>query len=563
MRPRWSWAFVPIIELVVGGCQPQAEDLLLLRDGSQRRGALSSCDPGGCRLDAESVPRASIEWIGLGRTASAPPPVRDPAHDELHLLDASVQTGVWTRIDSERVEMIPGDPPTGAASVPRDRVAWIHLGQTLPPPEPETGGPTSDETTDDDGEDDESGDEETESGEDRADDRADPGAGAGAWRLPQKIYVWLPSRCATCASTLHVLQLETDDDGILLAKSRTISISDDAVEGYWYTYRPPVPMFPASIEAGRLAYDGESATDLMVSFYRQNRGRPGSTHRPAPAADRAEREQPPEPASPNRGLEGHLVDLSLRLAREKAVEYWREQMSRPVSSPGIGGRRQHAEQTGAASYRHLLRISNWPAIAAELSASEAYRRLRQIPVYDVVVDLRFEHVEPTEHARDVDPDGYTIDRMLRWRQASVAPGPRPLPSAAPRPATALEQVDELTGLSTRRTRERAEDWIRDRLAADRQALRAGAAPGAPGPAPQDVRRHAMHLEMRWLRAEGRITPHNASDVVQDVIEGRPEPTRWLVSGTLPAGAFDIREPPQWTPENPKPEPETPDFHFQP
>jgi hypothetical protein len=559
-RAAWSWACVAGAWLLVGGCQPTAEDLLLLRDGSQRRGTLSSCDPGGCTLDAATVPRASIEWIGLQPSAPTPPPVRDPAHDELHLLDASVQTGALTRIDSERVEIIPGGPPTGAASVPRDRVAWIHLGQTiLPrepdvPPEAEARRRMRDETTDD-----EAG-AETDRAEESADARAD--ARAGAWRLPQKIYVWLPSRCATCSSTLHVLQLETEDDGIFLAKSRTISISHDAVEGYWYTYRPPVPMFPASIEAGRLAYDGESSTDLMVSFYRQNRGRPGSTHRPAPAPDRAEPERPPEPASPNRGLEGHLVDISLQLARQQAVEYWREQMSQPVSTPGIGGRRQHAEQTGTASCRHLLRVSNWPAIAAELPASEAYRPLRQIPVYDVVVDLRFEQADPTERARDVDPDGYTSDRVLRARQDSAAPAPRPLP-AAPRPATALEQGAELTGLSTRRTRERAADWVRDRLAADRQALGAGAAPGAPPPAPQDVRTHAVHLEMRWLRAEGRITPHNASDVVQDVIEGQPEPTTWVVSGTLPAGAFDVREPPQWTPENPKPGPQTPDFHFQP
>src|SRR5688572_20314833 len=77
-----------------------ADDFLLLRDGTQKRGILTACDQGGCRIGGETVTRTSIAWIGLGRDAPTPPTARDATRDEVHLVNRSVQGVTLTGVDS-------------------------------------------------------------------------------------------------------------------------------------------------------------------------------------------------------------------------------------------------------------------------------------------------------------------------------------------------------------------------------------------------------------------------------------------------------------------------------
>lgn len=102
----------------------QAEDQLILRDGSMQNGQLVGCVAGGCTLDDVSVSRERIEWIGL-RAEELAPPVPRGAVDEVHLRDGSVHPGRLVEISQE-------DVATEGGRHPRDAVAWIHLAEDKP-----------------------------------------------------------------------------------------------------------------------------------------------------------------------------------------------------------------------------------------------------------------------------------------------------------------------------------------------------------------------------------------------------------------------------------------------
>jgi hypothetical protein len=70
--------------------------------------------------------------------------------------------------------------------------------------------------------------------------------------------------------------------------------------------------------------------------------------------------------------------------------------------------------------------------------------------------------------------------------------------------------------------------------------------------------------MRWFRAEGRLSSSIWRDIIEEAVERRPAPPVGpVVSGTLPAGAFDVETPPSWPAENLRPPPEAVDFNWNP
>jgi hypothetical protein len=110
-----------IVPLATLSCQaPAGIDLLIMRDGSQKRGALESCSGEICRLSGSQIPQSSILWIGLGGLQPPPPSVRDPARNELHLVDSTVHSTSVVALDPNTVF-------TDHQPYPRKSVAWIHL----------------------------------------------------------------------------------------------------------------------------------------------------------------------------------------------------------------------------------------------------------------------------------------------------------------------------------------------------------------------------------------------------------------------------------------------------
>lgn len=97
-------------------------DLIVLRDGGERRGAIESCDASACRIDGAAVQRSAIEWIGFRITAQRPPAAQNTVVDEVHLADG-VQPGRLLRVERARVV-------TERAEYPRSQVSWIHLAAT-------------------------------------------------------------------------------------------------------------------------------------------------------------------------------------------------------------------------------------------------------------------------------------------------------------------------------------------------------------------------------------------------------------------------------------------------
>ncbi len=102
-----------------------AADLLILRGGGQREGALQGCSAAACVLDQKPVPRDTIEWIGLGSRAP-PPKVQDPTVDEAHAR-GGITAGKLLRIDAGSVAM-------DRKTLPRGEVAWVHLGRSASSP---------------------------------------------------------------------------------------------------------------------------------------------------------------------------------------------------------------------------------------------------------------------------------------------------------------------------------------------------------------------------------------------------------------------------------------------
>jgi hypothetical protein len=97
-----------------------ANDLLLLRDGGERRGNLQYCNTQHCLLDKAQVPQDSIAWIGLDGAKPPAPKPRNPAQNELHLRSGAVQPALLVSLDPQNIY-------TDRGMQPRKDVAWIHL----------------------------------------------------------------------------------------------------------------------------------------------------------------------------------------------------------------------------------------------------------------------------------------------------------------------------------------------------------------------------------------------------------------------------------------------------
>lgn len=119
--------------------QPEIlSDVLVLRDGRRKVGALELCSAGSCLLDRTSTLREDVEWIGLGRGDAAPP---QSDRNTVHLVNGEV-------VERELIS-ITDDVLTTSARYKREEVAWIHLAAVAveePPinrlPPPPSSGPT-------------------------------------------------------------------------------------------------------------------------------------------------------------------------------------------------------------------------------------------------------------------------------------------------------------------------------------------------------------------------------------------------------------------------------------
>ena len=123
--PRGTWLRGPGTCLVclfvfLVSASSAAADLLIMRDGRTVGGTLKTCVSDVCQLDARSIPRPTIAWIGLGSKAATPPLVKDQTQDEVHLVDGSVHDGNLVGVSLGVVVVQEG-------SFDRAKVTWIHL----------------------------------------------------------------------------------------------------------------------------------------------------------------------------------------------------------------------------------------------------------------------------------------------------------------------------------------------------------------------------------------------------------------------------------------------------
>ena len=109
---------VPVLSLLSD--EAEAQDLLILRNGTVMKGELRLCTGQSCTLGTDSVPRPEIAWIGLARSEIKPPVVRDSRDDEIHLRDQTVQRGRLVGINASQVF-------TERGSFERRKVAWVYL----------------------------------------------------------------------------------------------------------------------------------------------------------------------------------------------------------------------------------------------------------------------------------------------------------------------------------------------------------------------------------------------------------------------------------------------------
>ncbi|MEX2127254.1 MAG: hypothetical protein WD871_03310 [Xanthobacteraceae bacterium] len=582
-----------VILLLSGGAR--ADDFLLLRDGAQKRGALSACDQSNCQIGAETVPRANIQWIGLDRDASTPPAARDPARDELHLVNQAVQSVTLTGLDSDFVHTtLGGQTFQAASSLPRASVAWIYLGlpkqggaRDTPPPPPEKGK--------------EKGTKETRAkGEERVKDQPDSSDASVLWRFPARLYIFVPARCANCQATLYVLDFKTQDDMILLAKSRTISISWGHLVGHWFTYDPPVPLFPATTDVDWFSFDGQFRTFVTSHFYSHDRNRQPGPPPPGPAQSY---EGPRHLAADSRAL-GEILAVPGVVSPDEISDWWQDRLAddwaernkaqgggRAGGAAGGCEAKQHSTLTGEATYTHHLLMENWPLRAEILSSQPgprrtSYEKLRRISVYDVNFDLRFAFRGYGGRGRDRGTNCYTTDSV---RHDSSGPR-KPMPEEnfgipAPRPPHQEEAdggtpLDWLLGRQAQSVREGMESLqkpvdaareamagVRDDLARGRQnfadqvrnvmggAGLFGGAPGGPqGGSGASGPPHAVTLHARWFRKSGQVTEY-LGDIIPHAVEGQEgRYADIVVSATRPPGSFDMPAPPGWTAANPKPPP---------
>ncbi|MFI5167986.1 MAG: hypothetical protein ACHQQS_15365, partial [Thermoanaerobaculales bacterium] len=115
-----------------------ATDAVILRDGTEQKGALKSCVAGQCQLGAQFYPRDSIEWIGFAVGITRPPEIVNLDKDEAHLRDGTVHAGALVGVNASDVVLQDGQYPRG-------NVAWVHL-VIGPPPTPQGGGPGTERT---------------------------------------------------------------------------------------------------------------------------------------------------------------------------------------------------------------------------------------------------------------------------------------------------------------------------------------------------------------------------------------------------------------------------------
>jgi hypothetical protein len=582
-----------VMVLFAGGAY--ADDVLLLKDGSQKRGYLASCDQANCRIGADSVPRANIEWIGLDREAATPPTARDPTRDELHLINRSVQSVTLNGVDAGFVHTtLGGQGFRAASSLPRASVAWIYLGlpkqggaRDTPPPPPLEKGKGKEKGT-------------QAKGEDKVKDQPASSDASVLWRFPPRVYIHAPARCAGCQDTLHVLELDTQDDMIVMEKSRVISTGWNLLTGSWYTYDPPVPLFPATTDVDRFAFDGRFRTNVTQHFYLHH-------------ANRNLGGRPP-PAGPAGSGPVHQTEQSVALGRTLGIPgvnpedvhvWWRDRLSdwgQSRAGQGGGGTsgssggceaKQFGMLSGQAEYSHTLIIADERASRPGPRRS-SYEKLRRISVYDVNFDLRFAFGDHGGRGRDVDSECYTTD----WVQHDSRGPRKPVPAGDgipdPRPPRQQEAdtsgpLDWLFGQQAQSVREgiervpnpvdaarKAIGGVRDDLAkgprnfADTVRNTMGGAGilgdgtgGAPGRSGASGPPHAVTLHVRWFREKGYITEY-VGDIVPHAVEGQDLHYQDIIkSATRPPGSFDMPSPPVWSGANPKPPPPKSNFNWRP
>jgi hypothetical protein len=530
------------------------------------------------------VPRSSIAWIGLNRDAPTPPAARDPARDELHLVNRTVHGATLLGVDPSFVHATLGSRTSQAASIlPRASVAWIYL--RMPPP----GGVETQAVAPG----------QTRGGRTTTSDQAqsESQANRGPWRFPARLYIAVPARCPTCYATLHVLDFKTDDDIILMAKSRTISISTGGLTGHWNSYDPPVPVFPATTHVDRFSFEGRFRTNVTSHSYLHKRTRqPG----PPPRGPVQSYEGPKLDPEDSRML-GEMLAVPGVATPEQVIEWWQdriaEEWDRIQASRGGGNARgaaggcdhkQHGTLTGQASYNHQLEIQNWPIVARDLASTpgphrSSYEKLRRIPVYDVQFDLRFEHGDNSGRGRDVDGDCYTTDHA--WHGASGPRLPMPdnsldgwvqRPSRQQGAADSGTSADSLIGRQVQSAREGIESlWepverAREALSGVSRDLERGRRGfeetvrnamgsglfGQTSDTSQGTglgtHPHAVSVYMRWFRKSGEVTEWTG-DILQHAVDGQAGQYGDLfISAVRPAGTFDMPAPPAWTPPNPRP-----------
>jgi hypothetical protein len=112
-------AFAVIITAFIG-VGAVASDIVIKRDGRKLTGKLKSCIGSRCQLDAQSIPRDTIAWIGLTSKSSTPPAVVDRYKDEVHLIDGRVESGALLNLTL-------GDVVTEMSNFKRADVVWIHF----------------------------------------------------------------------------------------------------------------------------------------------------------------------------------------------------------------------------------------------------------------------------------------------------------------------------------------------------------------------------------------------------------------------------------------------------
>jgi len=117
------------IACAVTASSADAQDVLVIRDGTRRKGVVAGCREDACTLDGARVARGLIAWVGLRQDDAAPPPARDPLKDEAHLVDGRVVSGEFGGLSLGAVAL-------GDESFDRDEVAWIRFAGPEPAPAP-------------------------------------------------------------------------------------------------------------------------------------------------------------------------------------------------------------------------------------------------------------------------------------------------------------------------------------------------------------------------------------------------------------------------------------------